>query len=48
MLVIKGQQDLKEIVEVWSQPTHIMSKHFKESHVERPKDFMSKFLSGVD
>jgi len=48
MLVVKGQQDLKEVVEVWAQPTHIMSKHFRESHKERPKDFMSKFLAGQD
>ena len=27
---------------------HIMSKHFKESVKERPKDFMSKFLTGSD
>ncbi len=46
MLVIKGQQDLKEVVEVWAQPNHIMSKFFREAHKERPKDFMSKFLSG--
>ncbi len=48
MLVVKGQQDLKEVVEIWAQAPHIMSKHFKEAHVERPKDFMAKFLSGQD
>merc|ERR1712045_536787 len=48
MLVIKGQQDLQEVVEIWAQSPHIMSKHFKEAIKERPKDFMSKFLSGHD
>merc|ERR1719251_641534 len=27
---------------------HIMTKHFKETVKERPKDFMSKFLTGSD
>ena len=45
---IKGQQDLQEVVEAWTQAPHIMSKHFKEAIKERPKDFMSKFLQGQD
>merc|ERR1712029_979128 len=48
MLVVKGQQDLQEIVEKWQQAPHIMSKYFAESYEERPKDFMSKFLTGSD
>merc|ERR1711971_892439 len=48
MLVVKGQQDLQEVVEKWAQTGHIMSKFFKESYEERPKDFMSKFLTGAD
>merc|ERR1711915_54288 len=49
MLVIKGQQDLKEVVEHWKQPNHIMAKWFSEENVkERPKDFISKFLAGHD
>ena len=49
MLVVQGQQDLKEVAEHWTEVTHIMSKFFKEQHMsERPKDFMSKFLSGHD
>lgn len=28
--------------------THIISKHFAVTIKERPKDFMSKFLSGQD
>merc|ERR1711983_763874 len=48
MLVVKGQQDLQEVVEKWAQTGHIMSKFFRESYEERPKDFMSKFLTGSD
>ena len=49
MLVVKGQQDLKEVVEHWKQPTHIMEKWFvKETEKEKPKDFISKFLAGMD
>merc|ERR1712241_903368 len=48
MLVVKGQQDLQEVVEKWAQSGHIMSKFFRESYEERPKDFMSKFLTGSD
>jgi len=48
MMVIKGQQDLQEVAEKWASSMHIMSKHFKESVKERPKDFMSKFLTGSD
>ena len=44
----QGQQDLQEVVEKWAQTGHIMSKFFKESYEERPKDFMSKFLTGAD
>jgi len=47
MLVIKGQQDLKEVVEHWKQNNHIMAKWFKEDYApEKPKDFISKFLAG--
>ena len=45
-LSFQGQQDLQEVVEAWAQAPHIMSKHFKEAIKERPKDFMSKFLTG--
>ncbi|TRY68898.1 hypothetical protein TCAL_06837 [Tigriopus californicus] len=48
MLVVKGQQDLKEVAENWAMPTHIISKFFKVTVDDRPKDFMSKFLSGQD
>merc|ERR1712018_315146 len=46
MLVIKPQQDLRELIEGWAQSGHIMSKFFQETRTARPKDFMSKFLSG--
>jgi len=47
MLVIQGQQDLKEVVEHWKQNNHIMAKWFKDDVIqEKPKDFISKFLSG--
>eukprot|EP00088_Acartia_fossae_P055058 TRINITY_DN6390_c1_g1_i1.p1 TRINITY_DN6390_c1_g1~~TRINITY_DN6390_c1_g1_i1.p1 ORF type:complete len:126 (-),score=34.06 TRINITY_DN6390_c1_g1_i1:110-487(-) len=49
MLVFKGQQDLKEVVEHWKQPNHIMAKWFSSSYMpEKPKDFIGKFLSGQD
>ncbi len=46
MLVVKGQNDLKEVVEVWAMPHHILGKYFGESIKERPKDFLGKFLAG--
>jgi len=47
MLVVKGQQDLKEVVEHWKQNNHIMDKWFRNDVVaEKPKDFISKFLNG--
>ena len=49
MLVVQGQQDLKEVVEHWKQTTHIMAKWFPEDNIaEKPKDFISKFLSGQE
>jgi len=49
MLVVKGQQDLQEVVNHWKQVTHIMAKWFPEDNVEeKPKDFISKFLTGLE
>ena len=49
MHVIKGQQDLKEVVEHWKQTNHIMNKWFPEENIEeKPKDFIGKFLSGLE
>ncbi|XP_055692578.1 NADH dehydrogenase [ubiquinone] 1 alpha subcomplex subunit 6 [Lutzomyia longipalpis] len=45
MLVIKGQMELKESVEIWKQKGHIM-RYFKESQEPKPTDFLSKFFSG--
>ncbi|KAF5282408.1 hypothetical protein FQR65_LT14302 [Abscondita terminalis] len=47
MLIIKGQMELKESVENWKQKGHIMS-YFKETIEPKPKDFLSKFIQGVD
>ncbi|KAJ8917681.1 hypothetical protein NQ315_005128 [Exocentrus adspersus] len=47
MLVIKGQMELKEIVNVWKQKGHVMT-YFKDSLEPKPKDFLSKFLSGKE
>ena len=48
-LYLQGQQDLKEVVEHWKQTTHIMAKWFPEDNrEEKPKDFISKFLSGQE
>ncbi|XP_067627901.1 NADH dehydrogenase [ubiquinone] 1 alpha subcomplex subunit 6 [Eurosta solidaginis] len=47
MLVIKGQMELKESVEIWKQKGHIM-RYWKESQDPKPTDFLSKFLQGVN
>ena len=40
---------MQEVVNHWKQVTHIMAKWFPEDNVEeKPKDFISKFLSGVE
>ncbi|KAH8400672.1 hypothetical protein KR009_000288 [Drosophila setifemur] len=47
MLVIKGQMELKESVEIWKQKGHIM-RYWKESQEPKPTDFLSKFIQGVN
>lgn len=47
MLVIKGQMELKETVNIWKQKGHIMA-YFKDTWEPKPKDFLSKFLSGKE
>ncbi|KAG5880360.1 hypothetical protein JTB14_025779 [Gonioctena quinquepunctata] len=47
MMVIKGQMELKEVVNMWKQKGHIMT-FFKDTVEPKPKDFMSKFFSGKD
>lgn len=44
----QGQQDLQEVVELWAANHHVLHKHFRENIVAKPKDFMSKFLSGQE
>ncbi|KAL5287087.1 NDUFA6 family protein [Megaselia abdita] len=45
MLVVKGQMELKETVEIWKQKGHIM-RYWKESQDPKPTDFLSKFFNG--
>lgn len=45
MLVIKGQMELKETVNIWKQKGHLMT-YWKETAEPKPTDFLSKFLSG--
>ncbi|CAG9760641.1 unnamed protein product [Ceutorhynchus assimilis] len=47
MLVIKGQMELMETVNMWKQKGHMMA-YFKDTWEPKPKDFLSKFLSGKD
>ncbi|CAG5046097.1 unnamed protein product [Parnassius apollo] len=44
ILVIKGQMELKEAVNLWKQKGHIMA-YFKPTEEPKPKDFLSKFFS---
>uniref|UniRef100_A0A0U2V157 NADH dehydrogenase [ubiquinone] 1 alpha subcomplex subunit 6 n=1 Tax=Acartia pacifica TaxID=335913 RepID=A0A0U2V157_ACAPC len=50
MMVFKGQQDLREVVENFKEACHIEQKWFETGTVEKekPKDFISKFLSNMD
>lgn len=45
MLVVKGEMELKEIVEMYKQSCHI-AFYFKDSVPKKSEDFMSKFLDG--
>ncbi|KAK9877393.1 hypothetical protein WA026_017789 [Henosepilachna vigintioctopunctata] len=44
MLVIKGQMELKETVNIWKQKGHIMT-YFQDTVEHKPTDFLSQFLS---
>ncbi|CAH1183794.1 unnamed protein product [Phaedon cochleariae] len=48
MMVIKSQMELKEIVNMWKQKGHVMAYFAKDTVEPKPKDFLSKFLSGKD
>ncbi|GAU98293.1 hypothetical protein RvY_09457 [Ramazzottius varieornatus] len=46
MLVIKGQMELRETIEVWKQKTHFMM-YFRDTVKQKPSEgFLSKFLDG--
>ncbi|XP_076654352.1 NADH dehydrogenase (ubiquinone) B14 subunit [Halictus rubicundus] len=47
LLVAKGQMKLQEISHLWITKGGLMD-NFKETIEPKPKDFMSKFLSGQD
>ncbi|XP_050351283.1 NADH dehydrogenase [ubiquinone] 1 alpha subcomplex subunit 6 [Nymphalis io] len=47
LLVIKGQMELKETVNIWKQKGHVMT-FFKPTEEPKPKDFLSKFFSGLE
>jgi len=46
LLVLKGQMELVETVNIWKQKTHIM-RYFKDvTKEEKQTDFLSKFYDG--
>lgn len=47
MLVIKGQMELKEVINVWKQKCHVMYM-VRDSQYPKQTSFLSKFLSGKD
>lgn len=47
MLIIKGQMELTETLQVHKQPCHVY-KLFADEYNPKSKDFISKFLEGKD
>ncbi|KAF8769953.1 NADH dehydrogenase [ubiquinone] 1 alpha subcomplex subunit 6-like [Argiope bruennichi] len=47
MLVAKGEMELKECVNVWKQPVHVMA-YFKDTVEPKPKDFLGRFFAGLE
>ncbi|GIX67545.1 NADH dehydrogenase 1 alpha subcomplex subunit 6 [Caerostris extrusa] len=47
MLVTKGHMELKECVNVWKQPSHVMA-YFKDTVEPKPKDFLGRFFAGLE
>lgn len=45
MLVIKGQLELRETINIWKQPEQLM-QYWTEAEQPEPTKFLSKFLSG--
>uniref|UniRef100_A0A0P4WG23 NADH dehydrogenase [ubiquinone] 1 alpha subcomplex subunit 6 n=1 Tax=Scylla olivacea TaxID=85551 RepID=A0A0P4WG23_SCYOL len=45
MLVIKGQMELKETVEIWKQKHGLMA-YWKDTVEPKPQGFLNKFLDG--
>ncbi|VDM17955.1 unnamed protein product [Hydatigera taeniaeformis] len=45
LLVHRGQNDLLEVARTWRSDCQVMD-FFRETEVEKPKDFLTKFLSG--
>ncbi|KAK1134109.1 hypothetical protein K0M31_011891 [Melipona bicolor] len=45
MLLVKGQMELQEVCAQW-KPAATLLRYWKQTEEPKPKDFMSKFLSG--